>query len=278
MTVRTARRGFTMVEVLTVIAIIAILAAILFPVFGAVRKNVRESQCLGNMHSISQALTMYKDNWGTYPLVLDTVITPLNGGFPIRPLFPQYLKSEEVLRCPINIYNKSDAGQQTFAANQLTASGQAVQWRSNGIFFPVQACQQTPNGPIDWCKAGTGQSASFPLRDSYDGGLVPNRLTSQWQQHYMRDWTAAGLVQGASLALDNRRQLKFRNPPADTVVTWCLNHADVAANGTVTSGNVLVMFLDGRTQKVQGNVFGQWSAAGAPYNPAIPPFNIRPKS
>ena len=43
------RRGFTMVEMLTVIAIIAILAGILFPVFATVKKNVHKATCTSNL-------------------------------------------------------------------------------------------------------------------------------------------------------------------------------------------------------------------------------------
>src|SRR5215210_1670054 len=64
------RRGFTMVELLTVIAIIAILAGILFPVFATVRKNVHKATCSSNLHSIAVGLKLYKDDHGAYPEAL----------------------------------------------------------------------------------------------------------------------------------------------------------------------------------------------------------------
>jgi prepilin-type N-terminal cleavage/methylation domain-containing protein/prepilin-type processing-associated H-X9-DG protein len=56
-----ARRqgAFTLVELLTVIAIIALLAAILFPVFVSIREDARKATCLSNMKQIGTALLMY---------------------------------------------------------------------------------------------------------------------------------------------------------------------------------------------------------------------------
>ena len=64
------RKGFTLIELLVVIAIIAILAAILFPVFGNVRKKVRETQCMTQMHDVYIALKVYKEDNNKYPAAL----------------------------------------------------------------------------------------------------------------------------------------------------------------------------------------------------------------
>jgi len=51
--------AFTLVELLVVIALIAILAAILFPVFARAKDAAKKTTCLSNIRQISQAWTMY---------------------------------------------------------------------------------------------------------------------------------------------------------------------------------------------------------------------------
>ncbi|MBU0608973.1 MAG: type II secretion system GspH family protein [Armatimonadetes bacterium] len=53
------RRGFTLIELLVVIGIIAVLAAILFPVFARARESARRVVCRSNLRQVGQALAMY---------------------------------------------------------------------------------------------------------------------------------------------------------------------------------------------------------------------------
>jgi prepilin-type N-terminal cleavage/methylation domain-containing protein/prepilin-type processing-associated H-X9-DG protein len=57
------RTGFSLVELLVVVAIVAILAAILFPVFAQVREKARATDCLSNMRQIGMAAGMYFQDW-----------------------------------------------------------------------------------------------------------------------------------------------------------------------------------------------------------------------
>lgn len=66
------RRAFTLIELLTVIAIIALLAAILFPVFARAKKAARQSQCISNMKQIGTAIGIYMADYdGLFPFAVD---------------------------------------------------------------------------------------------------------------------------------------------------------------------------------------------------------------
>lgn len=60
-------RAFTLIELLTVIAIIGILASILIPVVGKVRENARRVKCGSNMRQVALAVLTYESENGVLP-------------------------------------------------------------------------------------------------------------------------------------------------------------------------------------------------------------------
>ncbi|RRJ96641.1 prepilin-type cleavage/methylation domain-containing protein [Opitutaceae bacterium TAV4] len=76
------RTGFTLVELLTVIAIIGILAAIILPTVATVRSSARAAQCKSNLRQIGVAAMMYsaenKDLILPYAYDAEQASTPLH--------------------------------------------------------------------------------------------------------------------------------------------------------------------------------------------------------
>jgi len=62
------KKGFTLIELMIVIAIIAILAAVLVPNFMRAREASRLTACKSNLKNISTAVETYSNDWdGLYP-------------------------------------------------------------------------------------------------------------------------------------------------------------------------------------------------------------------
>lgn len=67
MSERTAERGFTLIELMIVVSIIAILAGILIPNFVNARAQAMTAACESNLRSIATAAELYYADQQTYP-------------------------------------------------------------------------------------------------------------------------------------------------------------------------------------------------------------------
>ena len=64
-----SKNAFTLIELLVVIAIIALLVALLFPVFSTIRGKARQSVCVSNLKQLGMAVAMYSADYDDrYPL------------------------------------------------------------------------------------------------------------------------------------------------------------------------------------------------------------------
>jgi prepilin-type N-terminal cleavage/methylation domain-containing protein len=88
------RKGLTLMELLTVISILATLAALLYPIYLKVRSRVYETSCANQLRQIGLAIRMYVKDYSPEEE------TPY--AMPVIPgtLYPYYLKNENLLICP----------------------------------------------------------------------------------------------------------------------------------------------------------------------------------
>lgn len=165
------QRAFTLIEILTVVAILAILMALLFPTFTRVKVAIRRGRCLSNLHQLGVALHDYavasasrlpavNPPWGAYtPADATKVLNPFLSG-----------QGYKVLECPgdsgdVGNYETTKYEQQGYSYWYVTSTGQglstvvgAVNWQEEpmgGMSLPTNlrafynyTCYDSP-GPED---------------------------------------------------------------------------------------------------------------------------------
>lgn len=109
------RSGLTLIELLVVMALIAILAAILFPVFARAREQARRSICGSNLKQIGIAASLYRSDYdGLFPYAADPIVQRYQpelwlppafyGDYPHLTTIPgalqPYCRSQQIFRCP----------------------------------------------------------------------------------------------------------------------------------------------------------------------------------
>jgi len=221
--------AFTLVELLTVIAIIAILSAIIFPVYENAREAGRRGMAVSNMSKIQNAMEQYKLDHRNrdYPPVLfayadgtHSMADIRNVGsaetwaaahpgvaYPLQGLYPQYINDVSVFTDPNNTGVK-DTDTVSAAVNVLQPDGTLAAAGSDALFYRADAYDVSPH---------------IVTNSSIDNTAFVTR--------YQRAWTST--ASGAQF----QRQLDQPTAPNDTYVTMTTYH--------VPKDKVIVLFLTG---------------------------------
>lgn len=260
-------------ELLTVIAIIGVLAALIFPVAAGAKRRARQAQCMNNMYQIFTALQQFKLDEHRYPeFIAGPVQFAENPGDPNSPitysgspeqiiplekhtgmiggstggngrliaLYPEYINVINTLRCPFSDMNgDNNLTYTTGAINPATSKPDIVP-------DPMFTVLRNYLGITDTFRAiGQGNNSAYFLYkySSYDYQKPIYRTDDQ--VHYSTVWSKDMNDPDVS------RQLRWRAPPTDTVITWCSFHRDSETTGVPRPGSKdLFLFLDGHVKPV----------------------------
>lgn len=159
LTARHLTRGFTLVELLVVIGVIALLMGLLLPALNRAREHSRRTACLSNLRQIGAAMILYANDWsGRYPNANPQMTTNSydETNLVLVNLATIYLKAPAVFHCP----SDQDAIPQAIDTADYTLPNSA---RVSYDFYPVY--WQPEYGPL------LGRlSGEAPLAWDLDGG------------------------------------------------------------------------------------------------------------
>ena len=254
-------QAFTLIELLVVIAIIAILTAILLPVFATVRENARQNVAISNLKQIQQSMAQFKLDNHRYPEVLFGYSdggnfkgalgrAQANGTtalyFP--GLYPAYIKDPEVFKDPNNTVDENSAAQSTGQLGGVYIISPCLDTSDSVLKGgTASGCTVVPGSPPT-PKPGDAVSTTrnFYTLDAYDSGPTvtgTNGINATFLPRYQIAREPTG-----SADVDYNRQLRWQNPPSDTVVALTSYHVKNA-------DKVLVLFESGTVKKMTGADF-----------------------
>ena len=129
---RSIQRGFTLVEILIVVIILGILAAIVIPQFSNASQDARKSSVVSQLQTLRSQIELYKLQHGDAPPALADLKTSLTGtttygGSSFGPYMQNF---------PKNPLAASGDGDAVAAAGAATGGG----WMYNATTGAIQAC------------------------------------------------------------------------------------------------------------------------------------------
>lgn len=231
----------TLIEVLIVIGIVTMLAAMIVPVFSSLVTRHEMGTCMGNLKNLGQALLMYRADYLAFPPDVSEWWVQSKGqhGLGLAQLHYAY-----------------------WAYEQAGSLNDKLYAMPAGDYLPNVANLHCPHAPLGRPDYSTWTPAPDPAAyqpSPYLGGY------NAYDWNYRRD----RYLGGAGVWLDQGlRNLLQPFPPDDTVITWCPLHRskppqDATDLGDIRAGDHdLVLFADGSVESKQSR-YDQYKATRA---------------
>lgn len=207
------QQGFTLIELLVVIGIIVILAAILYPVFGAVREKAKQANCRSNLHQISTAMKMYRQEHGRYPFApyYDSVADRWIGG--VSALYPDYINAKGLLICPDDrqITNRKEEAAET-CYSSYNGMVESTTWN----FDDTKGTNPDGGAEVD------GVERTY----NYEGYCQEGYDVFSYHASVARPFasTLPLWLRNEGLSWRHYPRLYNRNAPDNTIITHCVHH------------------------------------------------------
>ena len=161
------KQFFTMIELLIVIAIIAILAGMLLPALNQAREKARAIDCVSRQKQIALCMQLYANDFSGFvyggpewsvPLLPESFVSPYRSGGNISwttaPLGQGYIKKPDIIYCPavLQIGDFVSAGKYTENISGFPYTGANQPFRAATIGTVKNPDQDVPPLPIPFKK------------------------------------------------------------------------------------------------------------------------------